>query len=60
MGVPFVICSLPTDVSNHYLIVGDKAHGLEWIERAHEMRDPSTPCLRMPIYDSIRSEPRFQ
>jgi TolB-like protein/predicted Ser/Thr protein kinase len=52
--------ALPTDVSCLFLIAGDTSKGLEWIERAYEMRDPSTPYLRFPIYDSIRSEPRFQ
>ena len=51
---------LPLDVSQYFLIAGDKKNGLEWIERAYEMHDPSTPYLRFPIYDSIRSEPRFQ
>ena len=52
--------ALPTDVSDLFLIAGDKKNGLEWIERAYEMHDASTPYLRMPIYDAIRSEPRFQ
>jgi serine/threonine protein kinase/TolB-like protein/Tfp pilus assembly protein PilF len=51
---------LPSDVSLYFLIAGDKKNGLEWIERAYEAHDPSTPYLRFPIYDSIRSEPRFQ
>ena len=51
---------LPSDVSIYFLIAGDKKNGLEWIERAYEVHDPSVPYLRMPIYDTIRSEPRFQ
>ncbi|MGA2532822.1 MAG: protein kinase [Candidatus Aminicenantales bacterium] len=51
---------LPSDVSAYFLIAGDKKNGLEWTERAYEMHDPSMPYLRMPIYDTIRSEPRFQ
>jgi serine/threonine-protein kinase len=51
---------LPSDVSLYFLIAGDKKNGLEWIERAYEMHDPSMPYLRFPIYDTIRSEPRFQ
>ena len=51
---------LPTDVSFYFLVAGDKKNGLEWIERAYDVHDPSTPYLRFPIYDAIRSEPRFQ
>jgi TolB-like protein/tRNA A-37 threonylcarbamoyl transferase component Bud32 len=51
---------LPSDLSLYFLIAGDKKNGLEWIERGYEMHDPSMPYLRMPIYDTIRSEPRFQ
>ena len=51
---------LPLDVSFYFLIAGDKKNGLEWVERGYEMHDPSMPYLRMPIYDTIRSEPRFQ
>jgi TolB-like protein/Tfp pilus assembly protein PilF len=51
---------LPSDMSVYFLFAGDKKNGLEWIERAYEAHDPSTPYLRFPIYDAIRSEPRFQ
>ena len=51
---------LPSDVSLYFLIAGDRKNGLERIERAYEVHDPSVPYLGMPIYDTIRSEPRFQ
>ncbi|MBE0665103.1 MAG: protein kinase [Candidatus Aminicenantes bacterium] len=52
--------ALPADVSILYLIAGDKDQALKWIERAYDIRDPNMPYLGMPIYDPIRSEPRFQ
>jgi tetratricopeptide (TPR) repeat protein len=51
---------LPTDVLIYFLIAGDKKNSLEWVERGYEIHDPSMPYLRWPIYDLIRSEPRFQ
>jgi TolB-like protein/Tfp pilus assembly protein PilF/predicted Ser/Thr protein kinase len=52
--------ALPTEVVQLYLYAGDKDHALEWLERAYEARDPNLPYLRLPMYDSVRSEPRFQ
>jgi TolB-like protein/tRNA A-37 threonylcarbamoyl transferase component Bud32/Tfp pilus assembly protein PilF len=51
---------LPLDVAIYFLIARDKKNGLEWVERAYEGHEPNMPYLRMPIYDTIRSEPRFQ
>ena len=52
--------AFPTEVAELYLFAGDKDHVMEWLERAYEARDPNLPYLRMPMYDLVRSEPRFQ
>jgi Tfp pilus assembly protein PilF len=52
--------AFPTAVAQLYLYGGDKGHALEWLERAYEARDPNLPYLRLPQYDSLRSEPRFE
>jgi tetratricopeptide (TPR) repeat protein len=43
-----------------YLFAGDADNTLEWLERAYRERDGQIPYLGLPIYDSIRSDPRFQ
>ena len=49
------------DITQNYLFVGDTAHALDWLEKAYDDRDPSMPYIGcMPIFDPLRSEPRFQ
>ena len=50
----------PTDIAVLYVLADDHRRALEWLERGYEGRDPNLPYLRLPIYDTIRSEPRFQ
>jgi TolB-like protein/predicted Ser/Thr protein kinase len=55
----------PGGVTDHalarrWLYAGDKDRALDWLERAYEARDPNMPYLGMPIYDSLRSDPRFR
>ncbi len=52
--------ALPTEVAELYIFAGDKDHVLEWLERAYEARDPNLLFLRIPMYDLVRSDPRFQ
>jgi TolB-like protein/cytochrome c-type biogenesis protein CcmH/NrfG len=48
-------------LANLYIHAGDRAHALEWLERAYELRDPNIPYLPAgPQWDSVRSDPRFQ
>jgi TolB-like protein/tetratricopeptide (TPR) repeat protein len=49
-----------TDIADFYLYAGEKEHALEWLERGYEMRDASMTYLGLPIYDSLRPDPRFQ
>jgi TolB-like protein len=50
----------PWLIANNYHLAGDKAHALEWFEKAFGERDPGLINLTLPLYDSLRSEPRFQ
>jgi TolB-like protein/predicted Ser/Thr protein kinase len=50
----------PFDVAAFYAYAGDKERALEWLERGYETHDPSMPYLRDPIFNPIRSDPRFQ
>ena len=47
-------------VAGFYARAGDKKRALEWLERAFANRDPGMPYLRMPEFDSVREDPRFQ
>ena len=38
---------------------GDKDHAIEWLEKAYQARD-LVDSLRDPMWDSLRSDPRFQ
>jgi Tfp pilus assembly protein PilF len=51
---------LPSDIAQLYLVAGDTAHAMDWLERAFDDRDPNLPYLRLPIYDPLRTDPRFQ
>ena len=50
----------PTEISILYASIGNKERALEYLEQAYEMHDPNTPYLLLPIYDSLRNDPRFQ
>ncbi|HQM64615.1 MAG TPA: protein kinase, partial [Acidobacteriota bacterium] len=50
----------PTDIANVYVSAGEKDRALEWLEKAYEIHDPNLPYLRLPLYDVLRSDPRFQ
>jgi len=40
--------------------VGDTAQALDWLERAYRERTFLLPFLLNPVYDPLRSQPRFQ
>ena len=48
------------EISTKYLYAGDPDQALEWLERAYLDGDGNMPYLGLPIYDSMRSDPRFQ
>jgi eukaryotic-like serine/threonine-protein kinase len=51
----------PSDIAEIYIGLGDKAHALEWLERAYEDRGYSLTYIKVePAFDRLRGEPRFQ
>ena len=47
-------------IANAYLYAGDRDHALEWLKKAYEERNGNIPYIGSPVFDSLRSEPRFQ
>jgi len=51
----------PTSIAVIFVGLSDKENALEWLEKACQQRDPGLHTLKVhPIFDSLRSEPRFQ
>jgi hypothetical protein len=51
----------PGDIGNSYAFAGEKDKALEWLEKGVDTRDPALQYLLSdPIYDFIRSDPRFR
>ncbi len=51
----------PLGVAQIYTGLGDKDAAFEWLQRAYENHSPSLIWVKVdPIYDSLRSDPRFQ
>jgi TolB-like protein/tetratricopeptide (TPR) repeat protein/predicted Ser/Thr protein kinase len=47
--------------SNNYMLAGDTAKALDWLEKAIAQRDPNAPYANcQPNWDPVRSDPRFQ
>jgi TolB-like protein len=51
---------LPTDVALLYVSGGDRDQAIAWLDRGYEVRDPAMPYLGWPMYDLLRSDPRFK
>jgi tetratricopeptide (TPR) repeat protein len=49
-----------TGIAYRYLDAGDYDRAIDWLEKAYEERDPFLTYIGMPIYDPLRSYPRFQ
>ena len=47
-------------IALRYLDAGDYEQTIFWLEKAYEEHDPSLPYISLPIYDPLRSDPRFQ
>jgi tetratricopeptide (TPR) repeat protein len=46
--------------ANWYILAGNHERALEWLEKGLELHDPNMPYLGLPLYDSLRSYPRFK
>jgi len=51
---------LPSLIATFYAQAGEKGKVLDWLEKGLDMRDSYLPYLRDPVFDAIRSDPRFQ
>jgi serine/threonine-protein kinase len=51
--------TLPEDTATFYAMAQEHDEALEWLERAFETRDPNMPYITLPVFDPLRSDPRF-
>ena len=49
----------PWGISLRYLDGGDLDRAVDWMETATSARDPNVPYIGLPIYDVIRTHPRY-
>ena len=51
---------MPCAIALRYIDAGDYNRAIDWLEEAYEARDPNLPYIGRPLYDPLRSDPRFQ
>ena len=52
---------MPVAISWRYIYAGDYDRAMDWLEEAYEIHEPSLPYIgTKPLYDPLRSDPRFQ
>ena len=52
---------MPVAIAWRYIYAGDYDRAMDWLEEAFEVRDPIlTGIGTSPLYDPLRSDPRFQ
>jgi len=51
---------MPCAIALRYIDAGDYNRAIDWLEEAYEARDPNLPYIGQPLYDPLRSNPRFQ
>jgi len=50
----------PNHLAGLYSLLGEKDHAFAWLEKALNERDPAIVKIKIdPIYDNLRSDPRF-
>jgi TolB-like protein/predicted Ser/Thr protein kinase len=47
-------------IALRYLDAGDYERAIDWLEKAYEEHDINMQYLGLPLYDPLRSDPRFQ
>ena len=47
-------------IAHRYLDAGDKDRAIDWLYKAYETHDSSLAYLGNPLWDPLRSDPRFQ
>jgi hypothetical protein len=52
--------SHPNYIAGIYSTLGERDQAFEWLEKAYQVRDYQlTPIMIDPVFDSIRSDPRY-
>jgi serine/threonine-protein kinase len=49
-----------TEIARNYLDAGDYDLAIDWLEKAYEGHDPMLPYIGQPLWNPLRSYPRFQ
>lgn len=47
-------------IAVRYLCTGYSDRAMDWVEEMHKYHSPNTPYLGLPVFDPLRSKPRFQ
>jgi TolB-like protein len=47
-------------LANYYARAGDGERVIEWLEKAYLEHNNNLPYMRTPVFDLVRSDPRFQ
>jgi TolB-like protein len=47
-------------IANRYLAAGEYEHAMRWLEESYEEHDPNLAYLGLPLYDPVRTDPRFR
>ncbi len=50
----------PVAISARFIDGGDFQRAIDWLEEGYEAGDPNLPYLGIPLFDPLRSDPRFQ
>jgi TolB-like protein/Tfp pilus assembly protein PilF/predicted Ser/Thr protein kinase len=49
------------ELAGHYAFLGEKDQALDWLEKGYEQHDDRMYIIKAdPVFDSLRSDPRFQ
>jgi hypothetical protein len=51
---------MPLVIALRYRDAGDYDRAIDWLEEGYEVRDRGLPYISSPLYDPLRSDPRFQ
>ena len=51
---------MPCAIGLRYMDARDYDRAMDWLEEAYKARDPNVVALIRPLYDPLRSNPRFQ
>lgn len=51
---------MPYAIAFQYNDAGDYGLAIDWFEKAYEVHDLNLPYIGLPVFDPLRSDPRFQ